>query len=42
MPDNDIRKIVNIVMFFVRTRHNADAATNEEIFRYVKDKLKEA
>lgn len=41
MPDNDIRKIVDLVMFFVRTRRNAGSCTNEEVFRYVKDKLNE-
>lgn len=39
MTDKEIHKIVELVMYFVRTRRNAGSATNEEVFRYVKDKL---
>ena len=41
MTDNEIRKVVNLVIYFVRTRNNAAAATNEEVFRYVKSKMEE-
>lgn len=41
MTDKEIRKVVSLVMFFVRTRSNARDCTDEDIFLYVKDKLNE-
>lgn len=42
MSDEDIHRVVELVMYFVRTRRNAGSATNNEVFMYVKDKLNES
>ena len=41
MNDKEILRIVELVMYFVRTRRNAGSATNNEVFMYVKQKIKE-
>jgi hypothetical protein len=42
MSEEDIHRVVELVMYFVRTRRNAGSATNNEVFMYVKDKLNES
>ena len=41
MTDKEIHKIVELVMYFVRTRPNAGSVTNEEEFRHVKQNMEE-
>lgn len=41
MSDKDIHRVVELVMYFVRTRRNASSIPNAEIFHYVKSRLKE-